>query len=113
MPPASGSTRPTTSRRYAAEGIGGLDDRPKPGRPPWTDDVAMVLAMLEPPTQRLGVTRRSGRLLAAELGLSNVKVARVWRGTGCSRSGSATLGHQLQLRHGDRSRHRHQITESL
>ena len=79
MPPASGSTRPTTSRRYAAEGIGGLDYRPKAGRPPWTDDVTMVLATLEPPPQRLGVTHRSSRLLAAELGLSNVKVARVWR----------------------------------
>ena len=79
MPPASGSTRPTTSRRYAAEGIGGLDDRPNPGRLPWTDDVAVVLATLEPPPQRLGVTHRSSRLLAAELGLSNVKVARVWR----------------------------------
>ena len=59
--------------------IGGLDDRPKPGRPPWTDDVAVVLATLEPPPQRLGVTHRSSRLLATELGLSNVKVARVWR----------------------------------
>jgi hypothetical protein len=66
-------------RRYAAEGIGGLGDRPKPGRPRWTDDVAVVLATLEPPPERLGVTHWSSRLLAAELGLSNVKVARVWR----------------------------------
>src|ERR1019366_356197 len=34
---------------------------------------------LEPPPQRLGVTHRSSRLLAAELGVSNVKVAWVWR----------------------------------
>jgi hypothetical protein len=69
----------TWKQRYAAEGIGGLDDRPKPGRPRTTDDVAIVLATLEPPPARLGVTHWSSRLLAAELGLSNVKVADVWR----------------------------------
>jgi transposase len=41
--------------------------------------VAIVLATLEPPPKRLGVTHWSSRLLAAELGLSNVKVADVWR----------------------------------
>ena len=65
----------TWKKRYAAEGIGGLQDRPKPGRARWTDDVAIVLATLE----RLGVTHWSSRLLAAELGISNVKVADVWR----------------------------------
>lgn len=30
-------------RRYASEGPGGLEDRPKPGRPRGTDDVAIVL----------------------------------------------------------------------
>ena len=65
-------------KRYAAEGTGGLEDRPKPGRARWTDDVAIVLATLEPPPARLGVTHWS-RLLAAELGISNVKVADVWR----------------------------------
>jgi transposase len=64
-------------RRYAAEGIGGLQDRPKPDKPRTTDDVAVVLATPE----RLGVTPTpwSSRLLAAEPGLSNVKVAKVWR----------------------------------
>src|SRR4029079_16630601 len=66
-------------RRYGAEGVGGLADRPKPGKPRTTDDVAVVLATREPPPRRLGVTHWSSRLLAAELGLSNVKVARVWR----------------------------------
>jgi hypothetical protein len=41
--------------------------------------VAIVLATLEPPPERLGVTHWSSRLLAAELGISNVKVADVWR----------------------------------
>ena len=78
----TGVSKPTViawKRRYAAEGVGGLEDRPKPGKPRTTDDVAIVLRTLEPPPRRLGVTHWSSRLLAAELGLSNVKVARVWR----------------------------------
>src|SRR5579875_2961497 len=58
-------------RRYAAEGIAGLDDRPKSGRPPVIDAVAIVLATLEPPPERLGVTHWSSRLLAAHLGVSD------------------------------------------
>jgi Winged helix-turn helix len=55
----TGVSKPTViawKRRYAAEGIGGLEDRPKPGKPRTTDDVAVVLATLEPPPGRLGVT---------------------------------------------------------
>jgi transposase len=77
-----GVSKPTViawKRRYAAEGLGGLDDRRRPGRPRTTDDVAIVLRTLEPPPRRLGVTHWSSRLLAAEMGLSNVKVADVWR----------------------------------
>ncbi len=71
-------------KRYAAEGIAGLDDRPKPGRPPVVDEVAVVLATLEPPPDRLGVTHWSSRLLADHLSrqgatISNVWVARIWR----------------------------------
>jgi transposase len=78
----TGASRPTVilwKKRYAAEGVGGLSDRPRPGRARWTGDVAIVLATLEPPPERLGVTHWSSRLLAAELGLSNVKIADVWR----------------------------------
>jgi transposase len=78
----TGLSKPTVigwKQRYAAEGLAGLDDRAKPGRPRTTDDVAIVLRTLEPPPARLGVTHWSSRLLAAELGLSNVKVADVWR----------------------------------
>ncbi len=77
-----GVSKPTViawKKRYAAEGVGGLDDRKKAGRPRTTDDVAIVLRTLEPPPEHLGVTHWSSRLLAAELGLSNVKVADVWR----------------------------------
>ena len=78
----TGMSKPTVilwKKRYAAEGTGGLEDRPRPGKPRTTDDVAIVLATLEPPPKRLGVTHWSSRLLAAELGISNVKVADVWR----------------------------------
>jgi transposase len=78
----TGASKPTViawKRRYAAEGIGGLDDRPKAGRPRTTDDVAIVLRTLEPPPEKLGVRHWSSRLLARELGVSNVKVADVWR----------------------------------
>src|SRR5450755_2965096 len=48
----TGVSKPTVitwKKRYAAEGIGGLQDRPRPGRPAQVDEVAVVLATLEPP----------------------------------------------------------------
>ena len=78
----TGVSKPTVilwKQRYAAEGYRRAGDRPKPGKPRTIDDVAIVLATLEPPPERLGVTHWSSRLLAAELGISNVKVADVWR----------------------------------
>ena len=78
-----GVSKPTVigwKKRYAAEGIAGLDDRAKPGRPAQVDEVAVVLATLEPPPDKLGVTHWSSRLLADQLGgISNVWVARIWR----------------------------------
>ena len=53
---------------------------PKLGRPPQVDEIAVVLATLEPPPAELGVTHWSSRLLADHLGgISNVWVARIWR----------------------------------
>src|SRR6185312_7553734 len=78
-----GVSKPTViawKKRYAAEGIAGLDDRPKPGRPAQVDEVAIVLATLEAPPQRLGVTHWSSRLLAQQFGgISNVWIAKIWR----------------------------------
>jgi transposase len=77
-----GVSKPTVigwKKRYAAEGIGGLQDRPKLGRRPVIDEVAVVLATLEPPPQRLAVTHWSSRLLGAELGISHVWVGKIWR----------------------------------
>ena len=77
-----GASKPTViawRKRYAAEGIGGLDDRPKSGRPKRIDEIAIVQATLDPPPQHLGVTHWSTRLLAAQLGISNYTVATVWK----------------------------------
>ncbi len=77
-----GVSKPTVigwKRRYAEEGVGGLDDRPKSGRPRSVDVAEIVVRTLEPPPEKLGVTHWSSRLLAAELGISNVTVAKVWR----------------------------------
>ena len=77
-----GVSKPTViawKHRYAAEGVGGLEDRPKPGRPRMVDEAAVVAATLEPPPDRLGVTHWSTRLLAAELGISNFAVGQVWK----------------------------------
>jgi transposase len=77
-----GVSKPTViswKRRYAVEGVGGLEDRPKPGRPRTVDEAEVVAATLEPPPDRLGVTHWSTRLLAAELGISNFAVGQVWK----------------------------------
>jgi DDE superfamily endonuclease/Winged helix-turn helix len=66
-------------RRYVAEGLAGLDDRPKSGRPPTIDAMAIVLATLEPPPRRLGVTHWSSRLLAKHLGISDFTVSTTWK----------------------------------
>ncbi len=66
-------------RRYAAEGLAGLDDRPKSGRPARIDPMTIVLATLEPPPQRLGVTHWSSRLLAKQLGVSDFTVSTTWK----------------------------------
>jgi transposase len=71
-----GVSKPTVigwKKRYAGEGIGGLQDRPKPGRRRVVDEAA------EPPPERLGVTHWSTRLLAAELGISHVWVGKIWK----------------------------------
>ena len=77
-----GVSKPTViawKKRYAAEGIAGLQDVPKPGRPAQIDEVAVVLATLEPPPDKLGVTHWSSRLLGEQLGISNVWIAKIWR----------------------------------
>ncbi|MEU1180908.1 helix-turn-helix domain-containing protein [Streptomyces sp. NPDC005820] len=67
--------------RFLAERLAGLDEQPRPGRPPAADDdtVAHVLVRtLTPPPP--GATRGwSTRSMAAETGLSQSTVSRIWR----------------------------------
>jgi transposase len=80
-----GCSRPTVilwRHRYTKAGLDGLGDQPRPGRPQTVraDRRAEILAAtLSPPPEHLGVTHRSTRLLATELGVSHNTVARVWR----------------------------------
>jgi transposase len=77
-----GLSRPTViawKKRYQTEGLAGLEDRPRPSRRPRIAEADIVARTLEPPPEAPGVTRWSSRLLGAELGLSNVYVAKVWR----------------------------------
>jgi transposase len=66
-------------RRYVAEGIAGLGDRAKSGRPRVIDPVQIVLVTLEPPPENLGVTHWSSRLLAQHLGVSDFTVSTTWK----------------------------------
>jgi len=78
----AGVTRQTViswRNRYQAGGVDALADAARSGRPPVHDEVAIVVATLEPPPEKLGVTHWSARLLAAELGVSFATVARIWR----------------------------------
>ncbi len=78
----TGVSRPTVilwRNRYAAGGLGALEDEPGSGRPKRIDPLAVVIATLEPPPERLGVTHWSSRLLAKEPGISNATVATVWQ----------------------------------
>ena len=77
-----GVSKPTVmawKRRYREEGVGGLDDRAKSGRPREIDETEVVARTLGEPPEHLGVTHWSSRLLAAELGISNFTVATVWQ----------------------------------
>jgi transposase len=80
-----GVSRPTVidwRNRYAAEGIPGLDDDPRSGRPRTIDHRDIVTATLKPPPKKYGVTHWSSRLLGRHLGISNGTVAKAWRDYG-------------------------------
>jgi transposase len=69
----------TWRARYVADGVRGLEDRARSGRPRVVDPLEVVVTTMQGPPKRLGVTHWSSRLLAAELGISNVAVANIWR----------------------------------
>ena len=77
-----GVSRPTVIQwrdRYAADGLAGLDDADRSGRPKTVDEAAILAATLEPPPDKLGVTHWSTRLLATELKVGDATIARAWR----------------------------------
>jgi hypothetical protein len=77
-----GVSRPTVIKwrdRFAAQGIAGLDDEQRSGRPKVVDDAAIIAATLEPPPDKLAVTHWSSRLLGKHLGIGDATVARAWR----------------------------------
>jgi transposase len=79
---ALGVSRPTVIKwrdRFAANGIAGLDDDPRSGRPKTIDDAAIIAATLEVPPASLSVTHWSSRLLGRHLGIGDATVARAWR----------------------------------
>jgi transposase len=77
-----GVSRPTVIKwreRFAADGVAGLADRARSGRPKTIDDSQIIAATLEPPPSSLGVTHWSSRLLGRHLAISDATVARAWR----------------------------------
>ena len=77
-----GISRPTVIKwrdRFAADGIDGLADEPRSGRPKTIDDAGILAATLEPPPEHLAVTHWSTRLLGTHLGVGDATVARAWR----------------------------------
>ncbi|MFR9725978.1 ROK family protein [Streptomyces sp. MS19] len=77
---ALGVSRPTVTswrNRYAAQGLSGLEHRPRTGRPPRIDEAAVVAATLAgpPPPRRAW----SARALADHLGISHTALGGVWR----------------------------------
>jgi transposase len=72
----------TRRARYEANGLDGLDDAERSGRPRRIDHAKIVAETLKPPPKKLGVTHWSTRLLAARLGVDNTTVARAWRDYG-------------------------------
>src|SRR3954470_17151512 len=77
-----GVSRPTVIKwreRFVADGVAGLDDQPRSGRPKTIDDAQIIAATLDAPPAALAVTHWSSRLLGRHLGISDATVARAWR----------------------------------
>jgi hypothetical protein len=77
-----GVSRPTVIKwrdRFASDGIAGLRDLPRSGRPKTIDDARIIAATLKPPPAKLAVTHWSSRLLAKHLAIGDATVARAWR----------------------------------
>ncbi len=83
----TGVSRPTVTKwrmRYLRNGIDGLIDRDRPGRPRVVDRDRIIAETLRPPAPETGVRSWSSRVLAARLGVGDATVARAWREYGLS-----------------------------
>jgi transposase len=80
------NTSPPTVRkwreRYVREGVEGLWDYARSGRPPVVDEVAVVIATMEAPPEETGLTHWSSRELAKRIGVSHNEIASIWRDWG-------------------------------
>jgi hypothetical protein len=65
--------------RFTVDGVDGLADLPRSGRPKTIEDAQIIAATLDPPPDSLAVTHWSTRLLGRHLGISDATVARAWR----------------------------------
>ena len=79
-------TSPPTVRkwrdRYLAEGVDGLWDYERSGRPPVVDEARVVAETLTPPPEESGLTHWSSRELAKRIGVSHNEIASIWRNWG-------------------------------
>lgn len=80
--------------RFLAERLDGLDEQPRPGRPPTADDdtVAHVLVRTLTPPPPGARQAWSTRSMAAETGLSQSTVTRIWRTYGVRPGARAVSG---------------------
>jgi transposase len=80
------STSPPTVRlwrgRYLKEGVDGLCDRARSGRPPVVDELMVVAETLTPPSAESGLTHWSSRELAKRIKISHNEIASIWRSWG-------------------------------
>jgi Winged helix-turn helix len=77
-----GVSRPTVIKwrdRFSVDGVDGLADLARSGRPKTIDDAQIIAATLDPTPASLAVTHWSTRLLGRHLGISDATVARAWR----------------------------------
>lgn len=80
-----GTSPPTVRKwrdRYFVEGVEGLWDYHRSGRPPVVDEASVVAETLTPPPPESGLTHWSSRELAKRVGVSHNEIASIWRSWG-------------------------------
>jgi transposase len=80
-----GTSAPTVRKwrdRYLTEGVDGLWDYERSGRPPVVDEARVVAETLTPPPAGSGLTHWSSRQLAKRIGVSHNEIASIWRNWG-------------------------------